>query len=158
MNHLIIDLHAHPQLKPLNSGETERDARGIWGKYDESPFCGQLNRPIRKALQRIKKKSQTNFDQALEGNVRGIFLAMGPVERNFFKPEIRNLLLRLFLKEKHYRNLAACITGFDMEKVDKIFRRIENRKGVDYFNEELQPEYDFLKSEADKSKGREKKW
>ena len=157
INHLIIDLHAHPQLKPLNSGDSERDAKGIWEKFDETPFCGQLNSPIRKALQRIEKKSQANFDQALEGNVRGVFLAMGPVERNFFKPKIRNLLLRLFLKEKHFRNLAACITGFDMEKVDKIFRRIENRQGIDYFNEELQPEYDFLKSEADKSKDRQKK-
>ncbi len=84
MNRLIIDLHAHPQLKPLNSSENERDKRD-------------------------------------------------------------------------YRNLASCNTGFEMRKVDKIFTRIENKKGVDYFHEELQPEYSFLKNEAEKSKYKQNK-
>jgi len=153
MNYPIIDLHAHPQLKPHNSSEADRDLNGIWGKFEESASCGSLNRQIRKALEETKKKSQANFEQAIKGDVRGVFLAMGPVERNFFKPEIRHLLLRCLIREKQYRNLAACITGFDMAKVDKIFNRIENQKGIDYFNEELQPEYLFLKNETDKSTG-----
>jgi microsomal dipeptidase-like Zn-dependent dipeptidase len=157
MKNLIIDLHAHPQMKPLNTSEEKRNSKGIWGEFGESPSCSQLNKKIRAAIKKTGKTSQANFDQALKGNVRGIFVAMGPVERNFFKPDVRNLFLKLFLKERQYRNLAACITGFNIEKVDKIFKRVENRKGVDYFSEELQPEYLFLKSEAEKSTGQSKK-
>lgn len=156
MNRLIIDLHAHPQLKPVNSSEQDRKLKGIWKKFEDSPSCGELNRSLRNSLNDTKKKSQTNFDQALAGNVRGVFLAMGPVERDFFKPDPRHFLLKLVLKRSQYRNLAACISGFDMNKVDKIFRRIENRKGIDYFNEELQDEYEFLTGEAAKSQSQSK--
>jgi hypothetical protein len=151
MKQLIIDIHAHPQLKPVNSGDAQRKLKGIWKKFDESEYCGELNNQLRKSLKETKKTSQSNFDQAITGNVRGVFLAMGPVERNFFKPKPRHLLLKLVLKRSQYKNLAACITGFDMDKVDKIFRRIENKKGVDYFNEELVDEYIFLTAEAEKS-------
>jgi microsomal dipeptidase-like Zn-dependent dipeptidase len=157
MNNLIIDIHAHPQLKPLNSGEDARASKGIWESFEESRFCNLLNRQIRKALEQTKKESQANLNQALEGNVKGIFPAMGPVERNFFKPDIRHILLRLTIPEIQYRDLACCITGFEMSKVHKIFNRIENGLGVDYFHEELQPEYEFLKNEAEKSKNQTNK-
>jgi microsomal dipeptidase-like Zn-dependent dipeptidase len=157
MNRLIIDLHAHPQLKPINSSEEKRDLKGIWGTFGESQLCGELNKYLRRSLNEIQRESQANFDQALAGNVNGVFLAMGPAERNFFKPHPQHILLKLILKRRDYRKLAACITGFDIDKVDRIFRRIENKKGVDYFNEELVQEYEFLTTEAAKSENREHK-
>ncbi|TVQ02065.1 MAG: hypothetical protein EA359_12675 [Balneolaceae bacterium] len=157
MNRLIIDLHAHPQMKPINSSDAEREMKGIWKKFEESQYCGELNRQLRNSLSETKKKSQANFEQAIEGNVRGVFLAMGPVERDFFKPDPRHFLLKLILKRRQYRNLAACITAFDIQKVDKIFTRIENKKGVNYFNEELMEEYKFLIDQVKKSQNQPNK-
>lgn len=140
----IIDLHAHPQLKPLNASDAERLQKGIWKKFAESPQCDNLNFLLRFATGSTKKRSQSNFDQALKGNVKGVFLAMGPVERNFFDPKRNHFILKLLLRTRSMPDFAACITGFDIEKVHKVFNRIKNQRGIDYFHEELVDEYNFL--------------
>ena len=140
----IIDIHAHPQLKPLNASDADRIQKGIWKAFGESPQCDNLNFLLRMAAGNTKKKSQSNFDQALKGNVKGVFLAMGPVERNFFDPKRNHFILKLLLRTRRMPDFAACITGFDIEKVHKVFNRIKNQEGVDYYNEELLDEYTFL--------------
>ncbi len=144
----IIDIHAHPQLKPLNASEAERKEKGIWKSFTQSARCYNLNSLLRGAITNTRKSSQSNLDQALAGNVKGVFLAMGPVERNFFDPQRNHFLIRLILRTRRMPDLAACITGFDLEKVRKVFNRIKNQKGVDYYSEELLDEYAFLVEQA----------
>jgi len=144
----IIDIHAHPQLKPLNANDADRIQKGIWKEFGESPNCDNLNFLLRMATGNTKKKSQTNFDQALGGNVKGVFLAMGPVERNFFDPKRNHIILKLLLRTRRMPDFAACITGFDIEKVRKVIKRINDQRGVDYYNEELLDEYNFLVNQS----------
>ncbi|TVR89087.1 MAG: hypothetical protein EA411_03050 [Saprospirales bacterium] len=144
----IVDLHAHPQLKPLNAVSPRQQRKGLWEEYTGRPACDDLNFLLRSAVSDIKKTSQANFDQATEADVRGIFLALGPVERNFFDPKPRHFLLKMMLLDRHLERFASCITGFDLEKVDKIFKRVRERLGIDYYTEELLPEYQFLMEEA----------
>ncbi len=140
----MIDIHAHPQMKPFNSNLTSREQKGIWKEFSESSSCETLNNLLRGAVNSTTKRSQTNLEQALRGNVGGIFLAMGPVERNFFAPQRKHLIIKLILSGKRMPDFAACVTGFDIEKVKKIFSRIQKKRGLDYYREELLEEYDFL--------------
>ncbi len=144
----IIDIHAHPQLKPLNASEAERKEKGIWKSFTQSQRCDNLNSLLKGAISNTKKRSQSNLEQALAGNVKGVFLAMGPVERNFFDPKRNHILIRLVLRTRRMPDLAACITGFDLEKVMKVFNRIKKQQGVDYYSEELLDEYAFLVEQA----------
>lgn len=144
----IIDIHAHPQLKPLNASEAERKEKGIWKSFTQSPRCDNLNSLLKGAISNTKKRSQSNLEQALAGNVKGVFLAMGPVERNFFDPKRNHIIIRLILRTRHMPDLAACITGFDLEKVLKVFNRIKKQQGIDYYSEELLDEYAFLVDQA----------
>nr|MBS0038503.1 membrane dipeptidase [Saprospiraceae bacterium] len=146
----IADIHAHPQLKPLNANEAQRQKNGIWKKFTSSPRCNELNFMLKGAVKDTKKQSQSNFDQAIDGDIKGVFLAMGPVERNFFDPKRKHWMLKIILQSKSLEDFAACLTGFDIEKVEKIFTRVREKRGIDYYLEELLPEYQFLaEQEAD---------
>ncbi len=144
----IIDIHAHPQLKPLNANAVTRQEKGIWKEFSQSPSCDNLNSLLRGAVSNTTKNSQSNLDQALQGNIGGVFLAMGPVERNFFDPQRNHFVIQLILRSRRMPDFAACITGFDIDKVKKVFRRISEQQGVDYYGEELLGEYDFLVQQA----------
>ncbi len=140
----LIDFHTHPLLKPANSSLTDSERKNLWHEFPVPETYAQLSKTIQKAVKSTDKTSQTNLGKVTQGSVNGIFFAMGPAERPFFKPNVRNILVRCFLPKKDYKKLARSVTGFAMSKIDKIFERIDNKKGVDYFNEELQPEFQYL--------------
>jgi len=140
----IIDLHSHPQMKPFNSNEERRMRKGLWLPFGQSDSCKNSGFFIKKAVESTKKTSQSNLDQAIAGNVKGLFVSLYPVERNFFDPRRSHFLLNLFLPDQRMRDFATCLTGFDREKVDKIFDRISRNEGINYYAEELIDEYNFL--------------
>ncbi|TVR77777.1 MAG: hypothetical protein EA409_11205 [Saprospirales bacterium] len=144
----IIDIHAHPQIKPFNAELEIQLKKGLWQYFSESAGCSSLGGLRRKALESLVKDSQTNLDQAIMGDVRGLFISLYPVERNFFDVRKRHFLLRLILGEKHMRDFAACVTGFGRPKIDKIFDRYLHKKGLNYYRKELIDEYNFLVSET----------
>ena len=144
----IIDLHSHPHMKPFNSSEERRMRKGLWLPFGESESCNNSGIFIRKAVESTKKVSQTNLDQAIAGNVKGLFVSLYPAERNFFDPRRSHFMLNAFLPDRRMRDLTACLTGFDREKVDKIFDRIERKEGINYYAEELIDEYNFLLSQT----------
>src|SRR5687767_11848769 len=117
----LIDFHTHTILKPLNSCLDNTKLENLWKEFPEPETCTQLSKSIQKAIKSTDKKSQADFSKMTRGNVNGVFFAMGPAERPFFDPHIRNLLVRMVLPKRDYKKLARSVTGFCMEKVDKIF-------------------------------------
>lgn len=140
----LIDFHTHPLLKPVGSSLDPTQLKHLWHEFPEPETCAQLSKSIQKAIKSTDKLSQTDFTKVASGGLNGIFVAMGPAERPFFDPHVKNILLRLVLPKKDYKNLARSVTGFSMDKVDRIFDRIEQGKGVDYFGSELQSEFQYL--------------
>ena len=143
----LIDFHTHPLLKPANSSLNPNQLESIWKVFLEPETCVQLSKSIQKAIKSTDKCSQADFTKVTRGGVNGIFIAMGPAERPFFAPNVRNPLVRLVLPKTHYRLLARSVTGFCMEKINKIMDSIQDLNkpgGVDYFNNELLPEYQYI--------------
>jgi microsomal dipeptidase-like Zn-dependent dipeptidase len=147
----LADIHVHPTLKPYPSGES------IW-KYlpERTEYCEKLPGPIRGGLSELSKSSQFNLDKALIGNLRLVFASLYPVERDFFRVQRKHIALRLFLKNRHLRPMAACVSGLPMDKVTSIFKRIEENRGIDYFREELVKEYQYLVNQANISQSSNK--
>jgi microsomal dipeptidase-like Zn-dependent dipeptidase len=143
----LIDFHTHPVLKPCNSSLNPNQLEALWKEFSEPEACKALSLPIRLAIKSTDKHSQSDLSKATRGGINGMFFALGPVERPFFKPRVKNLLLKLFLPEKDYATLALSVTSFCKEKVDKIFERNDTERGVDYFNEELVPEFNYILSQ-----------
>jgi microsomal dipeptidase-like Zn-dependent dipeptidase len=146
----LIDFHTHPLLKPFNSSIVDAQKKNLWDQFDEPGSCGELCFLVRWGVKTTDKKSQADLSKVTRGGLNGVFFAMGPAERPFFQPK-DNFTTRLILPtEQSRKNLASCVTGFCMEKVDRIFERIKRddrdpgEKGVDYFNGELVPEFQYL--------------
>ncbi|MEK6616833.1 MAG: membrane dipeptidase [Bacteroidota bacterium] len=143
----LIDFHTHPLLKPVNSSLDVSKIENIWKEFPEPETCRQLNFFIREAIKSTDKLSQSDFTKVTRGDVNGIFIAMGPAERPFFHPKITRWYVHGILPSWDYKKLARSVTGFCMDKVDSIFKRIKEKKGIDYFNEELLPEFQYLLSQ-----------
>ena len=143
----LIDFHTHPVLKPANSSLNALELKNLWHEFPEPETCAQLSKPIQKAIKSTDKMSQADLTKLRKGGVNGMFIAMGPAERPFFDPHVHNLILRFLLPKTDYNKLARSVTGFCMAKVNKILERIRLGKGIDYFNEELLPEFQYMLSQ-----------
>ncbi len=149
----LADIHVHPTLKPYPNDES------IW-KYlpERTEYCEKLPGPIRGGLSELSKSSQFNLDKALIGNLGLIFASLYPIERDFFRVRRKHIALRLFLKERHLRPMAACVSGLPIDKVNRIFKRIDEKEGIDYFSEELVKEYQYLVNQANISQSSNKQF
>ena len=143
----LIDFHTHPVLKPCSSSLDLAALENLWKEFPEPETCKELNFIIRDAIKSTDKLSQCDLSKISRGKVNGMFFAMGPAERPFFNPHVTNFAMRLVLPKKDYKKLARSVTGFCMPKIEKIFKRIEEKIGVDYFNEELIPEFNYITSQ-----------
>ena len=144
----FIDLHLHPSLKPYH-----RSAEGVTTDIWEEVAANEesyrsLSKPIRKTIAELARGSQTNLKRFKPGRIRGGLFTLYSIERGLFRLCITNLILRLFLKKRHYPHLGATISGIPFAKVQRILMRIENGQGIDYYEEELLPEYRYVVSQA----------
>lgn len=149
----LADLHVHPSLKAYPNRES------IWKFLPvKAAACEELPGTIRGGLNELSKSSQANLDKVLNGNVRVLFASLYPVERDFFRVRPRHFLLRLFLKKRHLEPMATCVSGLPRDKVEAIFERIEQNRGIDYFTEELEKEYRYIVDESEQSPAPYKKF
>lgn len=91
-NHpLCIDLHCHPSIKPFGraekfSNENSRDPKkknSIW-RYDPP---GHLDKIINRSIG-LTRFSQSDFTALSKGNVRVVFCALNPIEKQFFRSSL----------------------------------------------------------------------
>ena len=154
----IIDLHTHPSLKPYNNQGYRPDEKlNIWKSVEEKNFhFQQLPGLIRKVIRESARSSQSNLDKLIDGNVRGVFFTIHPVERGWYslsprkgRRSFRRFLLDLILRKKHYPHLGASMSGLPYNKVDKIIKRVNRNEGINYFEEETFPEYDYIRKQSE---------
>ncbi len=154
MKRQFFDIHVHPGLKAYNNhGYPRGEGKTIWDYFEL--YCEpyqQLTGSIQKAIEETAMSSQVNLNACVEGNMPAMMVTMYPLERPFFDPTPQKPFQWLFKKilkkeEGHYEMLGAAVTGFPIEKVKKIFSRVDQNIGIDYFNGELLEEIDFYKAQ-----------
>ena len=152
MQRYFTDIHFHPQLKAYNNfGYLDKD-KTIWERFDEQPkYVQELTWVIQKAIEELAKDSQANLNLFTEGHLRGGIFALYPTERPMFDAQPRHPIFKAFIKEEDYAYLGAAVSGFPLEKVKKIIRRVKQKRGIDYFNEELVKEYQFILNQPRKN-------
>jgi hypothetical protein len=152
MQRYFIDIHFHPQLKAYNNfGYRDKD-KTIWEKFDEQlNEMQKLNFVIQKAIEELAKDSQANLNLFSTGQLKGGIFALYPTERPMFDAQPKHPIFKAFLKDQDYVHLGAAVSGFPAEKVQKIIRRVKQKRGVDYFNEELVKEYQFILNQPRKN-------
>jgi microsomal dipeptidase-like Zn-dependent dipeptidase len=157
MEFKYADIHVHSSLKPFNSRNYPKGAgKTIWDKFDErKKDLKKLGFIIRNMSKELAKSSQANLDVCVDANLVCPFLALYPVERQWFDvrlrfnphgrlfPELKKILIRLLLPKKNYPHLGAAFSGFPREFVKKIMVRIEKGDGINYFREELLPQMEY---------------
>ena len=154
----IIDLHTHPSLKPYNNQGYRPDEKlNIWKSVEEKKYHFQkLPWLIRRVVKETARSSQSNLDKLIEGNVRGVFFTIHPVERGWYsltprkeRRNFRRFLLDLILRKKHYPHLGASMSGLPYDKVNKIINRVNRNAGIKYFEEETFQEYDYIRKQSE---------
>ncbi len=145
MRKFFIDIHFHPQLKAYNNFGYQKIDKTIWEDFDEQlEYVKKLKWIIRLAIEELAKGSQANLDLFSKGNLRGGIFALYPTERPMFDAQPRHPIFKAYLNHDDYAYLGAAVSGFPLEKVRKIIKRVEQKRGIDYFNEELVKEYRFI--------------
>jgi microsomal dipeptidase-like Zn-dependent dipeptidase len=141
MERKFADIHLHSSLKPFNSRNyPEGSGKTIWDTFDERKSdLHELHPLIRWLSKELAKSSQASLDDCVEAKLGCPFMALYPAERQWFDVRPRHFWVRLFLPPGKYPNLGAAASGFPTGLVRKIMLRIRERKGIDYFNEELLP-------------------
>jgi len=142
MKPLVGDLHIHSGLKGYANHEyPENGERTIWDYYPEkTASIRELNFMLRDAIRELAKSSQAHLDACVEANLKAPFLSIYPVERQLFAPSPQKpfrMLLQLILKEHHFPDLGAAVSGFPRARVEKILEntRPEVNDGVNYFEQ-----------------------
>jgi hypothetical protein len=145
MERKFADIHVHPSLKPYAYMKyPEDDVKTMWDKFDErKKDLKKLCFLIKNGAKELAKSSQANLDACVDANLVCPFLALYPVERQWFDVKPKNLKWRLILPKWKYHHMGAALSGFPTEFVKKIMQRIKNNEGIDYFNKELLPQIDY---------------
>ena len=145
MKRKFADIHVHSILKPFNNRKyPEGRGKTIWDQLDErKDDIKELNLLIRYFAIELAKSSQANLDACVEANLVCPFLALYPIERQWFDAQAKKLYMKLLLPKRKYHHLGSAISGLPTEYVKKIMTRIKEREGIDYFNEELLPLLDY---------------
>lgn len=141
-NNYFIDIHLHPTLKAF----ANQTGLEVEFSVDENSYK-KLTKLVQNQIRRLVEPSQANLAQFKKGNVRGGFFSLTPIERPFFEPRIKNIFLKLFLKDEHFLHLARCLTGYPYSTLRRIFNEIRTNSAVNYF-QELREEYKFLSQQA----------
>ena len=159
MERKFADIHVHPNLKPFNNRnypDPEGVVKTLWDKFGESIDLDELSPCVKKIAKELAKASQANLDACVTAKLVCPFIALYPVERQWFDvhikinphgrfiPELYKLVIRIILPKRKYPHLGAALSGFPTEFVKKIMQRIKKNKGIDYFNEELLPQMDYI--------------
>lgn len=128
----IFDLHAHPSLKAFGNLNPPREEYNLWKKrmnkfkghdvikeIDKDGFYRSTSKnPAGKFIGNLLEDSvalysQSNLDNAVNGEVRCIVHYIYPVEQEFFK--------RGSKKEKHFFDeILSMISGQSVKKIDTI--------------------------------------
>lgn len=128
----IFDLHAHPSLKAFGNYNPPEEEYNLWKKrinkykerevleeVDEDGFYRSTSRTIAGKIigntieDMVALYSQSNLDDAVNGEVRCIVHSIYPIEQEFFK--------RGSKKEKHFFDeILSMISGQSVEKIDEI--------------------------------------
>ena len=161
----FTDLHMHPSMKPYGCEGHADEAYGVlnsnpWLPNQEINYRAKPHRKLGRIAWGVIKNtvrfSQTSLGQFEGANLPGGIAVLHPVERGWFDykekehryrtpgHETRKWLLEKFLPKSSYKFLAATMSGIPTDKISSIIDRVEQGKGVNYFREELHPEYDFL--------------
>jgi microsomal dipeptidase-like Zn-dependent dipeptidase len=141
MERKFADIHTHPILKPFNNRNyPEGYGKTIWDNFDErKKDLKKLSFIIKWMARELAKASQANLDACVEAKLVCPFLALYPVERQWFDVRPNYSWIRFILPKRKYHYLGSAASGFPAEYVKKIMSRIKEREGIDYFNEELLP-------------------
>jgi microsomal dipeptidase-like Zn-dependent dipeptidase len=158
MKHPISDLHVHCGLKGYaNEGYPGYEDFTIWDYFPENKEeLKKLNFVLKGAIKDTAKDSQAHLDACVESNLSAPFISIYPVERQMFdldplKP-FRSIF-QLLLKGKQHAYLGAAVSGFPLERVEKIIKMFkEGNKGVDYFKEFVKERDYLLRQQKTRSK------
>lgn len=153
----FIDLHLHPSLKPYHRS-SEGEITNIWQEVtpNQESYLA-LSKPIRKAISELARGSQTNLNRFKQGNIRGGLFTLYAVERGLFRLCISSVVLWFILRKRHYPHLGASISGIPFTKVQRILDRIANDQGIDYYEEELLPEYRYVVAQVEATSSNSRK-
>ena len=150
MSH-IVDLHCHPSFKPYNNLKYKPNVN-IWDAIPEDTSLEKkLPKSIRKIIAETAKSSQSNLNDLIKGNVKGVFFVIHPIERGWFfrrkeSPHpVRRFLLKQVLKDHHIDPLAASLSGMALQKATELRTSMQKQEKVDYYMEETYPEYKFIR-------------
>ncbi len=146
----LIDLHCHPSFKPHYNAVT-RSAINLWEPIPaEEHLQDQLSAQVTKILDGTRLDSQSNLLELSRGKVRGLFVAIHPMERGWLKHKeysshpVRDLLLRCVLREEDIPALGALLSGVPIATVTEMKNKVDRDDEVNYYHEDTYPEYDFL--------------
>ena len=152
MKNYFADLHCHPVMKPFRSSITA-SKKTIWETISETELCNDLPLVLDKlgkakeSIDETTKLSQSNFDKCQSGNLRIVFNAIYPVERNWYHLADVTLLL----DHERLINLNTCMSGFNRSYIKNVMNTIQNNLPINYFSEACH-EYEYLIAQQSKNK------
>ncbi|WP_430809533.1 MULTISPECIES: hypothetical protein [unclassified Carboxylicivirga] len=148
----LFDLHAHPSLRAFGNyvaentkydiwkrGDNEFDGKKILREVDEDGFFRPVSHTlagkiIANALEdKVALYTQSNLDEAVEGNVGCIVLSFYPIEQEFFK--------RGRVRDRHlFDKVLSMASGQSVEKIDQI------QAGVNSYYQEYEADRSLLEA------------
>jgi hypothetical protein len=116
MERKFADIHVHPTLKPFNNRKypnPEGVVKTLWDKFDErTEDLNKLSSCVKKIAKELAKASQANLDACVKAKLVCPFIALYPVERQWFDvqikinphgrfiPELYKLVIRIILPKR----------------------------------------------------------
>lgn len=151
-----FDFHCHPSFKPYHNSLNEEV--NLWDFFPEKTSnLYEMPALIRGSVRKFgfEGSSQSNLQNLLDGGVKGVVLAIHPIEKGWFMnldkkfPLPPPVFINLF---DDYPFIFSFLTGASITKSKKLIEETikENPENINYFKEALE-EYKIIKSEEKKN-------